>query len=556
MKRIFVTSALILAIIVITGCVPAISMAEDYRVFDEGGLYQNLSYKEKKRYDSLQYLFNDYQKRQYLSLKDSSARSAWLDKFWLMLDPTPTTSHNERKKEHETRAALALKLFPKKDPPGWDDRGEVVIRFGMPDSREKVWGFIGRFEQKMPGEIWTYESPGMLVTFTDHYLDGEYYRNYVPKGEESWTDFYREGGFGKTSRMTLEEMGAEYSGKSGPIITNTLPVHIDPNMTDQLNMFNPESMDFVAGREVRGILFPALKRHIDEEYRRADRALTAFHTNMLREKFLHYPELDLGMLAFFDICCFDAGNGKVRTEINFEVPLDELDMRREGDWNGAKVELRVLVRDIDMRKIDSRNETVSFRASRKPGERLPGLLPGRIVLTLIPGYYRFGIETVDEYSGKRGVYSASRRIEPVRDMPSLSDIMFAKQITSSEEPNRYMKGNLVVVPHPLHLYRRPYPLVFYFEIYGLSTDRDDFAFYSIDYSIEPVEKKRSGLVMEEITQVISSNFETSGFGSMQPQRLEIATDELWGGRFRLNVRVMDRRTRRAVSRTALFAILD
>ncbi len=81
----------------------------------------------------------------------------------------------------------------------------------MPDSRERIWSSIGRFEQKMPGEIWRYDSPEMLVTFTDHYLNGEYYRNYVPKGEESWTDFYRERGFGKTSRMTVEENSAAYS---------------------------------------------------------------------------------------------------------------------------------------------------------------------------------------------------------------------------------------------------------------------------------------------------------------------------------------------------------
>ncbi len=248
-------------------------------------------------------------------------------------------------------------------------------------------------------------------------------------------------------------------------------------MTDQLNMFNPESMDFVAGRELREILYPSFTRHIDDEYRKADRALTAFHTNLLREKFLHYPDLDLGMLAFFDICSFDAGNGKVRTEINFEVPLDELETLQENGWLSAEVELRVLVRDIDMKMIGSKNETVSFRAALEPGSRIPGLIPGHVVLTLDPGYYRFGVETVDANCGKRGVFSVSKRIESFRETPAVSDILFAKQITASEEPNRYMKGNLVVIPHPLHLYRRPHPLVFYFEIYGLGTDGDDRSFY-------------------------------------------------------------------------------
>jgi len=554
-KRIFLPWYPLVAFIASVSISSPARTADEYRAFDEYGLYRKLAHRERKQYDSLQYLFNDYQKKQYLSSEDSSARLEWLDRFWLMLDPTPTTARNERKTEHETRVALALKLFPIKEPPGWDDRGEVLIRFGMPDTRERIWSSIGRFEQKMPGEIWRYGSPEMLVTFTDHYLNGRYYRNYMPKGEESWTDFYREGGFGKTSRMTIEENSAAYSG-SNPIIVNTLPEHIDPHQTDQLNMFNPESMDFVAGRQMRRILFPSLKMHIDDEYRKADRALTAFHTNLLREKFLHYPDLDLGMLAFFDICSFDAGNGKVRTEINFEVPLDELEIREKDGRISAEVELRVLVRDIDMNKIGSKNEIVSFRAATGSGSRIPGLIPGHVVLTLDPGYYRFGVETVDSNCGKRGVFSVSRRIESFRDTPAVSDILFAKQITAAGEPNRYMKGNLVVVPHPLHLYRRPHPLVFYFEIYGLGTDMEDRSFYSVEYSIEPVERRRAGLVYEEITPVISSSFETSGYGSRQPQRLEIDTGELREGRYRLNVRVMDRRTRETVKRTAVFAILE
>ena len=54
---------------------------------------------------------------------------------------------------------------------------------------------------------------------------------------------------------------------------------------------------------------------------------------------------------------------------------------------------------------------------------------------------------------------------------------------------------------------------------------------------------------------ISSAFETSGYGRMQPQRLSIATDELWEGPFRLDVTVTDRRTFRTATRSAQFSIL-
>ena len=108
--------------------VPLVSgPADEYQVFDEYGLYQKLTYNEKKRYDALQYLFNDYQKKQYLSFDDLVPRAEWLRKYWLMLDPTPTTRKNERKVEHLTRVALVKKLFPKKDPPGWDEIGRAHV---------------------------------------------------------------------------------------------------------------------------------------------------------------------------------------------------------------------------------------------------------------------------------------------------------------------------------------------------------------------------------------------------------------------------------------------
>ena len=80
--------------------------------------------------------------------------------------------------------------------------------------------------------------------------------------------------------------------------------------------------------------------------------------------------------------------------------------------------------------------------------------------------------------------------------------------------------------------------------------------YSVDYRIVPETKKRRGLTLMDVEAVIASGFETSGFGSTQTQRIEIATENLWKGRFNLIVTVMDRRTRKTVDRTASFSILE
>ncbi|MBN1163901.1 MAG: GWxTD domain-containing protein [Candidatus Krumholzibacteriota bacterium] len=521
-----------------------------YQVFDEEKLYQRLAHREKIYYLSLRYLLNEYQKKQYLTLPDRKSRNEWIDRFWLVLDPTPTTKKNERKIEHEERVKQAKVLFPSAQPPGWDDRGEIFIRFGPPFSRERTWAHIGRFEQRMPGEVWHYRNPEMLVSFTDRQLCGQYTHNYVPGGEESWTEFYNDCNFGKTARMILEEMQNPYS------VGKLLPQHIDSQLTDSRNMLNPDAIDYIQCGDLRKDLYPVLTKHVGDEYRLADRALANFHKHNQRSDFFHFPELDLSMTAYFDITCFRGGPGKIRTEINFEVPVSELSFRAAPGCRQAELELRVAVWTLELEKVASAEETLGLTVRDGKEYLLPHYIPGQVVVTLPPGYYRFGIETVDMNSQKRGVFRVSTCISPLDDKLALSNIQFARLIGETEKLCRFMKGNLIVIPHPLHLYRKKTNLKFYFEIYGLKLDREDFALYRVEYSIAPRGKIRQGPLLKDSGTVVSSKIGASGFGPRQPVYLEIATEDLRGGPFQLKVRVTDRRTLETVEETANFAIYE
>ncbi|MCX5752496.1 MAG: hypothetical protein NTW97_02485, partial [Candidatus Krumholzibacteria bacterium] len=183
------------------------------------------------------------------------------------------------------------------------------------------------------------------------------------------------------------------------------------------------------------------------------------------------------------------------------------------------------------------------------------LLPGQVVLSLEPGYYRIGIEAFDRISKKRAAAVRTVSLAGCGGSPALSDIQFASGLGEAGENTRFVKNGLLVVPHPCRAYRKPFPLSFYFEIYGLDADAEGRVFYRIEYKIVPIEKKRWGPVFIETPMTISSSFETSGYGSTQPQRLSIATDELWEGPFRLDVTVTDRRSFRAATKSEDFSIL-
>jgi len=587
-------------------------MAEDYKVFDEETLFYRLSYRERVQYNGLQYLLNDHQKRQYLSLETRDGRDEWLRRFWLDMDPTPTTTHNERRKEHFDRVAFAVEKYGCADPPGWDDRGEILIRFGQPDSIKRVWSEVNRLEQRWPCEIWYYRSPAMLVTFTDSYLSGKYVLSSEAAGYESWTADYYSGDFGKSSRMILEDLANIYHpnrsiedavtvpmfrqvepqgydrpmdlSKKGPqaaiyherdildlgtmmthtdnilgipdIITSFLPAHLDPDLSDSRNSLNPDAIDYVHYWEVPGNnLMSVTFKNVTDEYVKADRALYEFYHQVQTTRFIHYPGFDFDMQAYFDITSFHAGQEKLRTEVNFEIPVSEITFDTTGSRLEGAVELRVKVWDIDMNEITSGDEILRVSVPKTRNAKIPSYLAGQVLLTLKPGYYRFGLETVDRNSVSRGVFRTNRRLECCPGL-SLSDIQFARSISAGDQDSRYRKGGLIVVPYPLHLYRRSFPVAFYFEIYGLALDRDDMGIYSIEYSVTPTEKKRWGPIYVDRETGISADFNASGFGSHQPMRLEIDTGNLWNGRFVLKVKVTDRRTRKSAEQTASFAIID
>ncbi len=90
----------------------------------------------------------------YVSLDNPWDKSEWRKKFWAPLDPTPTTPGNEAEEEFKTRVRYSFQHFRRigaetADYPPWDSRGELYIKFGKPDRREKKgngweeWNYYG-----------------------------------------------------------------------------------------------------------------------------------------------------------------------------------------------------------------------------------------------------------------------------------------------------------------------------------------------------------------------------------------------------------------------------
>jgi GWxTD domain-containing protein len=512
--------------------------AEDFK--GENDLLRKIEPEERLTYFGLRYSLNNHEKRHFLSTPTREERDEWLERYWAMNDPTPATPENERRTEHELRVKIARGLFGMKKAPGWDKRGECLIRWGWPGVRSSFPANIGFYRMLPPGEMWYYYRLDMTILFHDFNLNGIHIFAIEPQAA--------------TARETLDRMRAvaQYS--------QLMP--IESTQYDQsaalmaLQHFNPDNIDYVASPDTRAELATRTFEDVvrQEQLRESKNNFFMY----LEEKPTIYSfEMDEDLLPVaFDVTSFSGGGGKIRVDVNFEVPTRELMFERSDGVLRAGVDLKVLVRDIDMNEVASGAEFTG--ASQDGGQTFegPAYIPGQVSVTLDPGYYRVGIEVHDRKSGRMGVYRTNVELSPMDDGLALSDILFASTITQVDKTVRYQKGNLQVVPHPLHAYRIPYPLTFYFEVYGLDTDVEGMALYSVQYRVIPVSKKKKGMTLEDIPTAVESSFDTGGFGPTQPQRIEIATDNLWEGSFRLIVTVMDRRTRESVEKTASFSILQ
>ena len=534
-----------IAICLLSLCLfPAAPAGAGEENFDgEMELLKRLQPEERYVYFGTQYLMNPHQALQYLTLPTREEREEWLARFWIDLDPTPASPENERKTEHEKRVALARKLFPSKKIPGWDKRGETLIRFGMPGRRERVFADIGFYRFIPPSELWYYESLDMLVHLQDFNLKGDFIYAIEPYGRSAREEQDR-----WATLNTLMEHGLFQDLYAYE--------YMDLDEMKDIVAYNPDNIDYVADMDLRMETPKDLISQFEQE--KVERSANNFYKYMKENPLIYSFEIGADPLdLFFDISTFkSAGDDSLRTEISFEIPTSDVRFVRAGGALSAEIRLDAVVRNLDFEEVASGSDVISAVRSGPEGSGVPSIIPGQIVLQLEPGYYRVGIEATDMNSWRRGSAKTNVELGPYGGKLAVSDIQFASRIEEAEPGGRFVKGNLRIVPHPLHAYRIPYPLTFYFEIYGLGTDREGYSFYAVDYKITPIERKRKRNFPEEITPVVSSRFETTATGPDQVQRLEIATENLWEGSFELTVTITDRRTRENVSKKARFSVLE
>jgi GWxTD domain-containing protein len=395
------------------------------------------------------WILNEEQREEYEN-GDGATRREVVRVAFAAIDPTPVTPENERREEHFRRVACARALFPAPDPPWWDDRGELIIRYGAPDSR----GFSIGSTEEPNREVWIYSGLQLAFELEDELLCDRF--RLVAQ---------------RSRKLTRSDKLLEHPIESGA--RRGLFLHGDWR---RKWVWPSDAAAAKAVTDYRSL--------VD----RGTRALTE-HPQ------IHVHDYDGAewLSVAFDAVSFSAGEpGRTRLEVHTGIRARDLTYERsEGLWR-ATVSLDAVVKTADYRETErARKLSRDYRVD--VDDRENRLVLDGIDLLLEPGTYRLAIAARDTTSKRIGTYEREVVVPafPPGEL-AVSGIQTALRIGAAESGARFRKGDLQVTPWPLERFPRKREVNLYFEIYGLEPSPTGDVLFLVEVLLQPREPEKTG----------------------------------------------------------------
>lgn len=479
-----------------------------------------ISFEMRREIAGLHYLLNVHQLRHLFSLGSDEERRQWIDRWWRSQDPVPTTPVNEMRLAHDKRVQKARLMFVWEGWPGWDHRGEVMIRYGAPDLRHGLDWDVTQAGVVPPGESWYYAQLDMTVIFEDFNLSGRYTFALDPlgnpDGRRTAGAYGPYGRQGDTSKPVDADFGPPRADMPPPPI-NWWYVYLSDEERKKINNFRA-----------------VLEKHP-----------STYPFNFDREE-----------LPFvFEIDQFKGGASLARLEVNVEFLAAPPPVRLLGETQKFRVVSAFF--DEQFNLIEQTDTRISLPANVLP-KSSEWWHPSQLLFSLPEDYYRVAVTVEEEGSGRTTSHRSTVLAENYQRDTAISDILFCSKIEPAQRQSPFNRGALEVVPHPRRTYVVSETVPIYFELYNLDVDEHGQSFYHVEYWLVPraPERSRSRSESADAETYAVSRFEASGYGPDVPVDISIGTENLWAGDFEFHVRLTDQRTQFVAERTAVFHLVD
>jgi GWxTD domain-containing protein len=514
---------------------------------------------------SLQYLMNAYQLRQFFSLPSDSARRAWIGRFWSANDPAPETPKNEMKTEHYLRADIARMEYRINPWPGWDKRGEVLIRYGFPDYRGIITPEVTARQVHPPGEMWFYRRHQMIVQFRDQGLHGNYQYAITPFGDsEGVSPELMEFFLYDTQESIQEQIPAQYlEFYEAPEINDT-GRNWSPNDEffkglEQVTPLRPRV--YATTEQIDEIASPDYERNLpanpsDVFFKDEAREYASNFEAVLEDVPSSYPFnfAQTSFTFYFGVDQFRGGEGVNRVEVNLEFPVQPVEGK---ELTARSYHAEVIVMDTNYRVVDKQGRDISLPSTlaRANGARL---MPAQIVFSLPRSYYRVAVSMSDLDTQHASAYRTNVSARDFDAELAISDVLFAQKIVPTGETSPFARGPLEVVPHPIRRYAVGSPVPVYFEVYELGLDERGLSDYEVEYRVVPHSEGKESMFdrFRGGETVFASSFKGSGYSATEALHLTIQSENLKPGLYDFIVRVKDVFWQSEEFRQASFRIVE
>jgi GWxTD domain-containing protein len=535
--------------------------APDYGVRPAG--LARLEPRMQRQVASLQYLMNPYQLRQFFRLPDDEARRQWIIRFWLANDPTPTTPENEMRTEHYLRADLARTEFAVASWPGWDKRGEILIRYGFPDYRGQIPSEVTPRKVHPPGEMWFYRRHQMIIRFSDINLSGNYGLEITPLGDSQdvspeLAEFLvydtRESIQERIPQQYLDIYRAPEVDETGVVWTQQKEATLG---LEPVRFLRPR----VAGEteDIGAVTSQDWVRSLPDNpsdvfFKEKAAEMAANFQGVLEDTPSSYPfNFQRKSCPFyFDVGQFRGGDGLNRLDVNLELVVEPT-----GQTEPVKRTFvaEAVVMDEAYQIVERRQHEIAIPVSSLSP---PRLMPAQILFTLPRSYYRVAVSVRDADSLRTSAYRTAVSMRDFDGGLAVSDVLFAQKIAPARGISPFQRGPLEVVPHPIRRYGVGSPVSAYFEIYNLGIDDDGKTSYEVQYRVVPGNGKKERFIdrFNGPQVVLSSSFKGSGFASSEPLHIAIKSDNLKPGLYDFLVTVKDEYWQSIVHRAGTFRIVE
>jgi len=478
---------------------------------------QDTPYYEDVLSHSFETILSDSQLAAY-SVLSSAERETYRRRFWVWNDPTPATDENEFLDEHVRRLDCALANFCPNGDLDWDDRGDMVLRFGLPDARVcEVGDFMnayGGMGLSPSSETWVYSREEMTLHFIDPTCNDRYILG---------SDTKHVTAHGRPRAIPAGEPSLDIPPEPAPTPRNIEAEHM---------AYRAKTMGEKGQVAVEDV-------PVGYAYTPASEPLT----------------------VFYEVVTAKGAGGKTDVAVNYEVPLvefsDATDVGAGTTW--LEKRLRVTDENFDVLMTDARTLSVSFEGLAGPG---PYTLCDEWRLETPPGEYVVGLALSDTSSGRSG-HGRSRVAVPDYSAPGLrmSDIQLALKVA---EGPRFRRLGGSVVPRPSHAFRRDEELIIYFEVYGLTEDRPGESRFTVTTEVLPRQHEKdegwfSGFVSRlfpEGKHSVSSRVVGTGDVPDTAYWFGLSLKDLAEDNYDLTVTVKDVRSKAEVRKTVAFTVLE